>query len=261
MAQVTGALNAVELDNVINSATGAVSEPIRLSAFISGDQNQTLSSASVTTTISSASDPRGDEVLLELDPPIVLSEGTQYFLRIETSGSPIALSGANIANETDYDWSLPFRIDGYDAFGGLYRGDLNLQVYWDDNADKLARLKSILNQTDYIFIPTNHQYAQITRLPERYPLTTVYYRELIGCPPDEDIIWCYRVAEPGMFTGRLGFELVKTFESYPTLGPLVINDQPAEEAFTFYDHPKVLVFKKTAEYSAAEVAAVWAQWT
>ena len=32
-------------------------------------------------------------------------------------------------------------------------------------------------------IPTNHQYGQITRLPERYPLTTVYYRELL--PPHE----------------------------------------------------------------------------
>ena len=57
----------------------------------------------------------------------------------------------------------------YDPFGGIYRGDLNLQVYWDDNADKLARFQSVLDQTDYIFIPTNHQYAQITRIPERYP--------------------------------------------------------------------------------------------
>ena len=58
-------------------------------------------------------------------------------------------------------------------FGGIYRGDLNLQVYWDDNADKLTRFVNTLNQTDYIFIPTNHQYGQITRLPERYPLTTL----------------------------------------------------------------------------------------
>ena len=167
----------------------------------------------------------------------------------------MTLAGATIANETDYDWTLPFRIDGYDAFGGMY-GDLNLQVYWDDNADKLTRFQDILNQTDYIFIPTNHQYAQIPRIPERYPLTTVYYRELIGCPPDADILWCYRVAEPGMFQGRLGFELVKIFTSYPTLGPLSINDGAAEEAFTFYDHPKVLIFQKTADYDPAKVAAV-----
>ena len=70
-------------------------------------------------------------------------------------------------------------------------------MYWDDNTDKFNRFVSTLNDTDYILIPTAHQYSQITRLPERYPLTTLYYRELIGCPEDKDIIWCYRVAEPG----------------------------------------------------------------
>ena len=115
-----------------------------------------------------------------------------YFLKIETLGSGLVISGSYIANETDYDWGLPFRIDGYDAFGGIYRGDLILQVYWDDNADKLNRFVETLNAADYIIIPTNHQYAQITRLPERYPLTTLYYRELLGCPEGEDIIECYR---------------------------------------------------------------------
>ncbi len=129
-------------------------------------------------------------------------------------------------------------------------------MYWDDNADKLTRFQDILTQTDYIFIPTNHQYAQTTRIPERYPLITLYYRELIGCPPGEDILECYRVAEPGMYEGRLGFDLVETFTSYPTLGPLVINDGAAEEAFTFYDHPKVLIFRKNANYDAAKVAAI-----
>ena len=133
--------------------------------------------------------------------------------------------GSAISNETDIDWNLPFRLDGYDGFNGIYRGDLNLQVYWDDDANKLARYESYLDQTDYIFIPTAHQYMQTTRLPERYPLTTAYYRQLLGCPADKDIIWCYRVAEPGMFKGNLGFDLVATFEDYPTIGPLVINDQ------------------------------------
>jgi len=73
---------------------------------------------------------------------------------------------------------------------------------------------------------------------------------------DKNIIWCYRVAEPGMFHGSLGFDLVAAFTSYPTIGPLVINDQSAEEAFTFYDHPKVLIFAKNADYSPALVQSV-----
>ncbi|MCC7119470.1 MAG: glycosyltransferase family 39 protein [Anaerolineales bacterium] len=198
-------------------------------------------------------DPRGPQVDFKFQTPITVEKGQPYLLKIETLGNGLTLTGASIANETDYDWSLPFRIDGQDPFGGLYRGDLNLQVYWDDNADKVNRFITTLDASDYIVIPTNHQYAQIVRLPERYPLTTLYYRELLGCPADADLIKCYRTAEVGEYQGRLGFELVKTFTDYPTFGPWVINDQSAEEAFTFYDHPKVMIFKKTAQYNSAQV--------
>jgi YYY domain-containing protein len=211
----------------------------------------------------STQDPRGPQVDFTFDTPVPLVNDQSYLLMIETLGSGLTLSGSAIANETDYDWGLPFRIDGYDPFGGMYRGDLLLQVYWDDKPDnpndpvndpgKVTRFMSVLNAADFIVIPTNHQYAQIVRLPERYPLTTVYYRELLGCPPEADIIKCYRNAEVGDYEGRLGFDLVETFTSYPTFGPLVINDQAAEEAFTFYDHPKVMIFKKSDSYDSAQV--------
>jgi YYY domain-containing protein len=214
----------------------------------------------------SVKDPRGPQVDLVLDTPVSVVNGQSYNLVIETLGNGLTLSGSAIANETDYDWGLPFRIDGYDPFGGMYRGDLVLQVYWDDNkpdnpADpndisKLRRYFKTLDEADYIVIPTNHQYAQIVRLPERYPLTTLYYRELLGCPEDADIIKCYRNAEVGDYQGRLGFDLVQTFTDYPTLGPLVINDQAAEEAFTFYDHPKVMIFKKSDSYDSAQVVRI-----
>ncbi len=204
-----------------------------------------------------AKDPRGVPVSFVFEKPLPLSAEKAYALKIETpEGGALSLSGAGIANETDYDWSLPFRVDGYDPFGGMYSGDLNLQVYWDDNPDKLARFVEILSKADYIVIPTNHQYAQITRLPERYPLTTEYYRQLLGCPLGEDIIRCYRVAQPGMYRGGLGFDLVQVFQSYPTLFGISINDQSAEEAFTFYDHPKVLIFKKTENFSVGRAEMI-----
>ena len=198
-------------------------------------------------------DPRGGPVSITFDKPVPAVKGKTLWLNIQTSNGSFTFSGAAIANETDYDYTLPFRVDGYDAFGGIYRGDLNLQVYWDDNADKLNRYVDMLNQTDYILIPTNHQYAQITRLPERYPLTTLYYRELMGCPLDMEVIPCYHEARPGDYEGRLGFELVEVFETFPKLGSIEINDQYAEEAFTFYDHPKVFIFKKNADFNAGQV--------
>ncbi len=204
----------------------------------------------------STDDPRGPSVTFSFDEPVPIIKDQLYFLKIETLGSGLVISGSYIANETNYDWGLPFRVDGYDAFGGIYRGDLDLHIYWDDNADKFTNFVNTLSAADYIVIPTNHQYAQVTRIPERYPLTTFYYRELLGCPDGADIIQCYETAQPGQYEGNLGFELVKVFESYPTFGPLVINDQSAEEAFTFYDHPKVLIFKKTDAFDANKVAAL-----
>jgi hypothetical protein len=46
------------------------------------------------------------------------------------------------------------------------------------------------------------------------------------------------------------------FENYPQFGPLVINDQTAEEAFTFYDHPKTMIFKKNESFDIEQVEKV-----
>ncbi|MFH2104537.1 MAG: DUF2298 domain-containing protein [Chloroflexota bacterium] len=215
--------------------------------------DQALSAGSVTADFAPLGDPRGEALTVSFDRPVLLVQEQLYYLQITTSGGALTLAGAAVANETDWDMGLPFRVDGYDAFGGIYRGDLNFQLYWDDNVEKLVRFTETLDQADYIFISSNRQWATITRVPERYPLTTEYYRELIGCPPLADVIWCYNVAQPGDFEGRLGFELVTVFESYPTIGPLVINDQFAEEAFTVYDHSKVLIFQKRADYNPVQV--------
>ena len=87
--------------------------------------------------------------------------------------------------KSSWDMGLPFRMDGYDPYGGIYRGDLNFEMYWDDNADKLTSALTILDQADYIFISSNRQWGTTTRVPERYPLTTAYYRALLGCPAEQ----------------------------------------------------------------------------
>ena len=253
--KLDGSLSAVTLAHATDFSPTPATVVLTLAAV--DDPGRLIAGASARVDASSVKDPRGPEVSFVFATPLPVSANTPYILKIETFGAQkLLLSGASFSNETTYDWSLPFRVEGYDPFGGMYRGDLTMQVYWDDNADKLDRFMDTLNQSDYIFIPTNHQYAQITRVPERYPLTTEYYRSLIGCPAGMDIIECYRVARPGQFKGRLGFDLVAVFESYPTLGPWTINDQPAEEAFTFYDHPKVLIFQKTKDFSSARVQSV-----
>ena len=202
-------------------------------------------------------DPRGAPLQFDLANPPQLLSGHTYQLRLSVDGpGQVALYGAAPANETDWDMGLPLRVEGYDGYGGLYQRGLNFQMYWDDNVDKLLRFEDTLNQSDYIFISSNRQWGTTTRLPERYPLTTTYYRDLMGCPPALDVETCYRSAEVGDYQGRLGFQLVRVFESYPNLGPLRFNTQYAEEAFTVYDHPKVFIFKKQPGYDPAQVRAL-----
>lgn len=126
---------------------------------------------------------------------------------------------------------------------GAYQGT-ELQLYADDNLGKLIGedkengqpgIINQLNEAEYIFVTSNRLYLSIPRIPERFPVSTEYYRML--------------------FSGELGFELVETFTSRPTLFGFELNDDGAEEAFTVYDHPKVLIFKKTPAYDGAKVEA------
>jgi hypothetical protein len=116
-----------------------------------------------------------------------------------------------------------------------------------DNEDKLLVLLSALSQADYLILSSNRLYGVIPRLPERYPLTSAYYRSL--------------------FAGDLGFELDRVFTRTPNLFGLRVCDDPfsraglnippeamshcdlmlgpADESFTVYDHPMTLIFKNT----------------
>ena len=165
--------------------------------------------------------------------------------------------GATVANE-HWDWGLPLRLDGHDPFGGLYSG-IEMEHYNEDTPQKRHQLYRWLDESDWIFLASNRLYASIPRIPARYPLTTAYYEAL--------------------FAGELGFELDADFTSYPALGPFVFPDQenpfplmepdhqsqqrpitvnlpPAEEGFSVYDHPRVLIFRKTETYSSQKVRDV-----
>lgn len=188
----------------------------------------------------------GRLIRVEANEPLYLQ------ISLESPGA-LTLLGSAVANETSWDLGLPLRIDGYDSFGGIYQGDLNFEMYWTADAAKLERFLNILERAEYIFISSSRQWASLPRIPERFPLVTEYYRHLLGCPPSDSIEWCFNVAEVGRFEGDLGFELVQVFETRPAFGPLEINDQPAEEAFTVYDHSKVFIFRKSADYDHQHV--------
>ena len=166
--------------------------------------------------------------------------------------------GSTLATE-HWDWPPPLRVDGRDPYAGAYSG-LEMTLYDEDTVAKREKMVQWLDQADYIITGSNRLYASISRLPPRYPMTIEYYRAL--------------------FAGELGFELVADFTSRPALGPFQFPDQetpfplmeptefvyqtepievyvpPADEAWSVYDHPRVLIFRKTADYSTGEVERI-----
>ena len=139
---------------------------------------------------------------------------------------------APMANE-HWDDPLPLPIPGYDH--SRYAGP-QLPLYDPDEPKKVDAIVQMLSQSTYLNMTSNRLYGSIPRMPERYPMTTEYYRRL--------------------FAGELGYTHVATIASYPTLGPWTINDDAAEEAFTVYDHPKVLIYKKDPDFSAQKVREI-----
>jgi hypothetical protein len=124
--------------------------------------------------------------------------------------------------------------DGLPIGGPNYFDYLELPMYEPDNTEKWQKINSVLQEADYIIIASNRLYTPLMKMTDCSKL-----------PPDR----CYpRTAEyyQNLFSGKLGFYKVAEFWTLPTipLTNLQINDFSADETFTVYDHPKIMIFKK-----------------
>jgi len=103
-----------------------------------------------------------------------------------------------------------------------------------DNKIKWQILNEKLEKTDYIIIASNRLYIPLQKLSDCkkykvcYPKTAKYYQKL--------------------FSNKLSFTKIAEFSVYPQLKiggwKFEINDDSADESFTVYDHPKIIIFKK-----------------
>lgn len=133
--------------------------------------------------------------------------------------------GSRLAIE-HWDDALPI------GTGHLYQF-LEMPMYEDDaNPKKWEQVERNLQDAQYMILSSNRLYVPLQKLSDCsrykrcYPKTAEYYRRL--------------------FAGELGFEKIAEFSSYPTvpiLGIPVIDDD-ADESFTVYDHPKVIIFRR-----------------
>ncbi|TAK24718.1 MAG: hypothetical protein EPO26_05765 [Chloroflexota bacterium] len=177
--------------------------------------------------------------------------------------------GATLANE-HWEEGFPVAVKAIEdprrqidlSQFGLRQVPLNL--YEADDEQKLRHISSTLARADYILFFSNRLYGTIPRLPERYPMTTRYYQMLFG--------------------ETLGFELAAAFTKYPSIAgisfaddtlsdprlptpklleayrpsPFVLTLGRADEAYSVYDHPKVLIFRKVTPMTEGEYRAILA---
>lgn len=134
--------------------------------------------------------------------------------------------GTPILNETGWDDTLPISDTG-----GLRMS--SLELYDNDSPEKRQRMIDLMDQSQWIFVSSQRGWQSIPRAPQRWPLTTAYYHAL--------------------FTGQLGYVPTQEFASYPQLNLLGLHlqfpDDTVEEALSVYDHPRVVLFQKTAAWS------------
>jgi|TARA_B100001971_G_scaffold190909_1_gene194024 4-amino-4-deoxy-L-arabinose transferase-like glycosyltransferase len=158
-------------------------------------------------------------------------------------------------------WDHPLPLDRATDGGRLSRKRYNLQLFdpvaRPDDERKLTELLAAVSTSDFIVIASNRNYGPVGLLVDAYPLTRAYYRAL--------------------FDGALGYELVAAATRFPELGGIAMRSDPfsqadmpwprdlepispsdlrpgfADESFTVYDHPLVLVYRNYAGLSASEL--------
>lgn len=254
---VTATVESITMNYLADPSMDPGPETFRVVVADDPFGNTALARAELTTNFAEGGSARGNSYTFNLS-PAVLNPGRDYwFSSAVVAGGPVVANTSFIGNE-HWDDGLPVRLDGKDGFS-IYKG-VEIQNYAEDEPGKLPQMISWLTQADYLVLSSNRLYGSIPRLPLRYPMTSEYYRAL--------------------FDGRLGFEKVAEFSSYTNIGPFWFPDQestealgvpnpfdqlpgriniplpPAEEAFSVYDHPRVAIFRKTADFSPEKVAQV-----
>ena len=155
----------------------------------------------------------------------------------------------------------PQREHWEEGLPGLYDYEIEeLPMYEPDQPSKLRRMSELLSEADYMTLYSNRLYGTVARLPERYPVSREYYRQLfsggIGYTLDAQLHVvsqpvrrrvCGRDVSRGP-TCRLRADcprrdriLSRSTSDTPTM------------SFSVYDHPKALVFRNVERLDPDEI--------
>jgi hypothetical protein len=93
-----------------------------------------------------------------------------------------------------------------------------------------------LDAVDYLIVSSARASGVVVQMPRRFPVMTRYYAALAD--------------------GSLGFTPVYRAARSPRIGSWWWDTSRAEEALSVYDHPTVIIYKKTAAYTSAAARRV-----
>lgn len=124
------------------------------------------------------------------------------------------------------------------AIADAWRG-LATEVVSTGSEEIATALYTQLEQIDYYVISSNRISASVTRLPWRYPTQIAFL--------------------DAMQRGELGFTPVAEFTSHPAFAGIGLVDDDADESWINYDHPRVLIYQKTALPTREQFDAVLAE--
>ena len=133
-----------------------------------------------------------------------------------------------------WDDKVPIGIPGKDmAIYQMNGRDFELPVYERDTPQMIETIVRRVASSDYLTFATPRAADSIPRIPNEYPNTTALLRLLWG--------------------EKLGFALAHATKNRPSFLGFTFNDDLADESFSVYDHPKVVVFKNEERLSAEQM--------
>ncbi|MEK7633261.1 MAG: hypothetical protein AAB437_00260 [Patescibacteria group bacterium] len=124
-------------------------------------------------------------------------------------------------------WDDPLPLSVLNNYGKQFTIE-QLPVFDQDTTVKWQKMNDMLSKADYYVLSSNRGWGSIMDTPIKYPLMSKFYNNLLT-------------------NKNPNYKKIKEFTSYPSLKylgiPLEFPDQWSDEAFTVYDHTKVMIFK------------------
>ncbi len=137
--------------------------------------------------------------------------------------------------------------------------NISLAFFDPDTSEKWTKINNSLSEIDFMIMSSNRLWASIPRVPDKYPLASKFYENLFSEKTNFTFIKKF-VSYPGFtlpflkscyYFGPSNYPGVKNYwyeKDNNCLYPgIYLRDDTAEEAFTVYDHPSVILFEKTTK--------------